>query len=219
NVFNDSSRAGLNGSSDGDSNNTNITFHHNWYKNIEQPTPLIRHALVHMYNNYWSNESIDYMFHAINSRMNAKALVESNYFYTVNNPLIASDDSSTPGCWQTNNDNTVLPTIYYSRTVGNGALVIPEVVNGQLQSTCSVSVPYSVQKDAANDVPAIVMANAGVGKISGNSNNVSSLPASSRSSTPASSSVVTSSRSSVVSSTSVSSSAITSSRSSSSTSS
>src|SRR5690606_10370658 len=63
------------------------------------------------------------------------------------------------------------------------------------------------------------MANAGVGKISGNNNNVSSLPASSRSSTPASSSVVTSSRSSVVSSTSVSSSAITSSRSSSSTSS
>jgi pectate lyase len=218
NVFNDSSRAGLIGSSDSDSNNTNITFHHNWYKNIEQRTPLIRHALVHIYNNYWSNESIDYMFHAINSRMNAKALVESNYFYNVNNPLIASDDSSTPGCWQTNNDNTVLPTVYYSRTVGNGALVIPEVVNGQLQSTCSVSVPYSVQKDAANDVPAIVMANAGVGKISGNSNNVSSLPASSRSSTPASSSVVTSSRSSV-SSTPVSSSAITSSRSSSSTSS
>ncbi len=200
NVFNDSSRAGLIGSSDSDSDNTNITFHHNWYKNIEQRTPLIRHALVHIYNNYWSNESIDYMFHAINSRMNAKALVESNYFYNVNNPLLASDDSSVAGCWQTNNDNTVLPQIYYSRTVGNGALVIPAVVNGQLQSTCSVSVPYSVQKDAANDVPAIVMANAGVGKISGNSNNVSSIPASSRSSTPASSNAVTSSRSSVVSS-------------------
>ena len=166
NLYNDSSRAGLIGSSDSDNKNTNITFHHNWYKNIEQRTPLIRHALVHMYNNYWSNDSIDYMFHAINSRMNAKALVESNYFYNVNNPLLASDDSSTPGCWQTNNDNTVLPYIYYSRTVGNGALVIPEVVSGQLQSTCAVSVPYSVQMDAAADVPAIVMANAGVGKIS-----------------------------------------------------
>ena len=165
NLFNDSSRAGLIGSSDSDNKNTNITFHHNWYKNIEQRTPLIRHALVHMYNNYWSNTTQDYMFHAINSRMNAKALVESNYFYNVNNPLLASDDSSTPGCWQTNNDNTVLPTIYYSRTVGNGALVIPQVVSGQLQSTCSVSVPYAVQMDPANNVPAIVMANAGVGKI------------------------------------------------------
>lgn len=201
NLFNDSSRAGLIGSSDSDNKNTNITFHHNWYKNIEQRTPLIRHALVHMYNNYWSNTTQDYMFHAINSRMNAKALVESNYFYNVNNPLIASDDSDVPGCWQTNNDNTVLPSIYYSRTVGNGALVIPEVVNGQLQSTCSVSVPYSVQKDAAANVPAIVMANAGVGKI-GNVTTSSSVPASSKasSSVAVSSVVSSSSKSSVASS-------------------
>lgn len=194
NLFNDSSRAGLIGSSDSDDSNTNITFHHNWYKNIEQRTPLIRHALVHMYNNYWSNTSIDYMFHAINSRMNAKALVESNYFYNVNNPLIASDDSDVAGCWQTNNDNTVLPSIYYSRTVGNGALVIPEVVNGQLQSTCSVSVPYSVQKDAAANVPAIVMANAGTGKI----DNVTPPASSSRSSSSAVTSSVRSSSSAVV---------------------
>jgi pectate lyase len=166
NLYNDSSRAGLIGSSDSDNKNTNITFHHNWYKNIEQRTPLIRHALVHMYNNYWSNDRIDYMFHAINSRMNARALVESNYFYNVNNPLIASDDSSVAGCWQTNNENTVLPSIYYSRTVGNGALVIPEVVDGQLQSTCSVTVPYTVEMDHSSAVPAIVMANVGVGKIS-----------------------------------------------------
>ncbi|MFC3114822.1 pectate lyase family protein [Cellvibrio fontiphilus] len=179
NLFNDSSRAGLIGSSDSDNKNTNITFHHNWYKNIEQRTPLIRHALVHMYNNYWSNDRMDYMFHAINSRMNAQALVESNYFYNVNNPLIASDDSSVPGCWQTNNDNTVLPEIYYSRTVGNGALVIPQVVDGQLQSTCAVTVPYVVEMDAANHVPAIVMANVGVGKISGGGVVVTSSAASS----------------------------------------
>ncbi|HEY0891771.1 MAG TPA: hypothetical protein VGE32_01870, partial [Cellvibrio sp.] len=186
NLYNDSSRAGLIGSSDSDNKNTNITFHHNWYKNIEQRTPLIRHALVHMYNNYWSNDRIDYMFHAINSRMNAKALVESNYFYNVNNPLIASDDSDVAGCWQTNNENTVLPSIYYSRTVGNGALVIPEVVDGQLQSTCSVTVPYTVEMDHSSTVPEIVMANVGVGKIntavdgsSSSSNTISSAAVSS----------------------------------------
>ena len=201
NLFNDSSRAGLIGSSDNDDANTNITFHHNWYKNIEQRTPLIRHALVHIYNNYWSNTTQDYMFHAINSRMNAKALVESNYFYNVNNPLIASDDSSTPGCWQTNNENTVLPTIYYSRTVGNGALVIPAVVNGQLQSTCSVSVPYTVTMDRSADVPAIVMANVGVGKIGNTTPTSSSVPASSKPSSSATpSSVPASSKSSVASS-------------------
>ncbi|MDZ4261116.1 MAG: hypothetical protein U1B30_02145, partial [Pseudomonadota bacterium] len=165
NLFNDSSRAGLVGFNDTDTN-TNITFHHNWYKNIEQRTPLVRNALVHVYNNYWSNERIDYMFHAINSRANAKVLVESNYFYNVNNPLIASTDSPTPGCWQTNNENTVLPYIYYSRTVENGqAHAIPAVVDGQLQSNCVVTVPYSVDMDNSLLVPTIVMANAGVGKI------------------------------------------------------
>lgn len=169
NLFNDSSRAGLVGFTDDDDKNGNITFHHNWYKNIEQRTPLIRNALVHVYNNYWSNPALTYMFHAINSRANAKVLVESNYFFNVNNPLIASDDSPTAGCWQTNNENTVLPSIYYSRTVGNGALVVPEIVNGQLQSTCVVTVPYSVIMDNSADIPALVMANAGVGIISTNS--------------------------------------------------
>jgi pectate lyase len=219
NLFNDSSRAGLIGSSDSDDANTNITFHHNWYKNIEQRTPLIRHALVHIYNNYWSNTTQDYMFHAINSRMNAKALVESNYFYNVNNPLIASDDSSQPGCWQTNNENTVLPSIYYSRTVGNGALVIPEVVNGQLQSTCSVSVPYSVTMDRSVDVPAIVMANVGVGKIGKVTPTSSSIASSSKPSSSAISSVKSSVASSIVPSSSSVASSVISSKSSSSSSS
>ena len=165
NIFNDSSRAGLIGSSDSDNKNNNITFHHNWYRNIEQRTPLIRHSLVHIYNNYWSNENRSAMIHGINSRMNAKALVESNYFYNVNNPLLASNDSSVAGCWQTNNDNTLVNHIY-SRGVGSGALVIPEIIDGQMQSTCEVTVPYTVDMDPAVNVPAIVMANAGVGIIS-----------------------------------------------------
>jgi pectate lyase len=190
NLFNDSSRAGLIGSSDSDNENTNISFHHNWYKNIEQRTPLIRHAKVHMFNNYWSNPAQNYMFHGINSRMSAQALVESNYFYNANNPLIASDDSSEPGCWQTNNDNTVKPAIYYSRSVGNGALVVPAVVNDQLQSTCAVTVPYAVTMDAAADVPSIVISNAGVGKIglAGSSSSASSNSSSSSSSSTSDSS-------------------------------
>ncbi|WP_323813462.1 hypothetical protein [Cellvibrio sp. NN19] len=199
NKFNDSSRAGLVGYNDSDTNN-NITFHHNWYKNIEQRTPLIRNALVHVYNNYWANDNINTMIHGINSRANAKALVESNYFYNTNNPLIASDDSDTPGCWQTNNDNTVLPYIYYSRTVGNGALVVPEIVDGQLQSTCAVTVPYSVDMDPAAEVPAIVMANAGVGKIADHAASSSSATSVASSSTESSavSSVASSSLSSSI---------------------
>lgn len=164
NLYRNSSRAGLVGSSDSDDANTNITFHHNWYLNIEQRTPLLRHGLAHSYNNYWSNEERDNMIHGINARMGAEVLVEGNYFENSNNPLLASDDSPSPGCWQTG-ENTLSPESHYSRSVGDGALVIPEVVDGQLQSTCNVSVPYEYRLDHSSDVPEIVMANSGVGKI------------------------------------------------------
>ena len=96
NHYRNSSRAGLIGSSDSDSANTNITFHHNWYENIEQRTPLLRHGLAHSYNNYFSNLSNSDMIHGINSRMGGRILVEGNYFKNSNNPLLASDDSSSP---------------------------------------------------------------------------------------------------------------------------
>src|SRR5690606_3504331 len=140
-----------------------------------QRTPLIRHALVHMYNNYWSNENRSDMIHGINARMHASALVESNYFYNTNNPLLASSDSPQAGCWQTNSDNILVDSTY-SRSVGNGALVIPEIVDDQMQSTCTVNVPYTVDMDAAVDVPTIVMANAGAGKITVDTDGAINVP-------------------------------------------
>jgi pectate lyase len=163
NHYRNSSRAGLIGSSDSDSANTDITFHHNWYENIEQRTPLLRHGLVHTYNNYWSNLSNSDMIHGINSRMGGRALVEGNYFKNSNNPLLASDDSPQAGCWQTR-ENT-LDSISYDRSVGDGALVVPIIVNGQFDSTCTVTVPYSYTLDRSADIPAIVTGNAGFGKI------------------------------------------------------
>lgn len=163
NHYRNSSRAGLIGSSDSDAANTDITFHHNWYENIQQRTPLLRHGLVHTYNNYWSNVSNSDMIHGINSRMGGRALVEGNYFKNSNNPLLASDDSSEPGCWQTR-ENT-LDSITYDRSVGNGALVIPVIVNGQFDSTCTVTVPYTYSLDSSANIPTIVTGNAGFGKI------------------------------------------------------
>jgi pectate lyase len=163
NHYRNSSRAGLIGSSDSDDANTNITFHHNWYENIEQRTPLLRHGLVHTYNNYWSNVSNSDMIHGINSRMGGRALVEGNYFKNSNNPLLASDDSPAAGCWQTRSNT--LDSISYDRSVGDGALVIPVIINGQFDSTCTVTVPYAYTLDPSANIPAIVTGNAGFGKI------------------------------------------------------
>jgi pectate lyase len=163
NHYRNSSRAGLIGSSDSDSANTNITFHHNWYENIEQRTPLLRHGLAHSYNNYFSNLSNSDMIHGINSRMGGRILVEGNYFKNSNNPLLASDDSSSPGCWQTRAN--FLDSISYDRSVGDGALVVPIISGGQFDSTCTVSVPYSYTLDSASGLPSSLPGQVGVGKI------------------------------------------------------
>ncbi|MES1263961.1 MAG: hypothetical protein ABUL69_06360, partial [Peristeroidobacter soli] len=146
-----------------DSANTNITFHHNWYENIEQRTPLLRHGLVHSYNNYFSNLSNSDMIHGINSRMGGRILVEGNYFKNSNNPLIASDDSDEPGCWQTRSN--YLDSITYDRSVGNGELVVPVISGGQFDSTCTVTVPYSYTLDSASGLPSGLPGQVGVGKI------------------------------------------------------
>jgi pectate lyase len=163
NHYRNSSRAGLIGSSDSDDANTNITFHHNWYENIEQRTPLLRHGLAHSYNNYFSNLSNSDMIHGINSRMGGRILVEGNYFKNSNNPLIASDDSDEPGCWQTRSN--FLDSISYDRSVGNGALVVPVIINGQFDSTCTVTVPYSYTLDSASGLPSSLPGQVGIGKI------------------------------------------------------
>ena len=163
NHYRNSSRAGLIGSSDSDSANTNITFHHNWYENIEQRTPLLRHGLAHSYNNYFSNLSNSDMIHGINSRMGGRILVEGNYFKNSNNPLLASDDSDAPGCWQTRSN--FLDSISYDRSVGDGALVVPIISGGQFDSTCTVTVPYSYTLDSASGLPSSLPGQVGVGKI------------------------------------------------------
>jgi pectate lyase len=163
NHYRNSSRAGLIGSSDSDSANTNITFHHNWYENIEQRTPLLRHGLAHSYNNYFSNLSNSDMIHGINSRMGGRILVEGNYFKNSNNPLLASDDSNQPGCWQTRSN--FLDSISYDRSVGDGALVVPIISGGQFDSTCTVTVPYSYTLDSASGLPSSLPGQVGIGKI------------------------------------------------------
>ena len=164
NWLRNSSRGGLVGSSDTDDKNSFITFHHNWYENIEQRTPLLRHGEAHSFNNYWSNQSNGDMIHGINARMYSEVLVEGNYFYNSNNPLLASTDSSEPGCW-TAYENTI-DNIQYTRTVANGkAHAVPAIVDGQLQSSCAtdVTVPYSYELEASANIPAVVTQNVGVG--------------------------------------------------------
>lgn len=60
-----------------------ITYHHNWFDNTSSRNPRIRNAHVHMYNNYFLNNSS----YGIGASYNSKVFSESNYFEGVNLPL------------------------------------------------------------------------------------------------------------------------------------
>jgi pectate lyase len=131
----------------------NITFHHNWYSNLNSRTPLTRFADVHMLNNYFE----DIHDTAINSRMGAQILVEGNYFLRTGS---GQEDGETghikgPVGW-----------FYGSPETGFWNLVdniFEDSPSDHLESTTDFTVPYDYSADAPEDVPDLVQANAGVG--------------------------------------------------------
>lgn len=68
----------LMGSSDSDNYNRTITFHHNWFENLNSRVPSFRFGEGHIYNNYF-NKIID---SGINSRMGARIKIENNLLKT-----------------------------------------------------------------------------------------------------------------------------------------
>jgi pectate lyase len=168
NHFRNSSRGGLIGANDDPDGNNFIVFHHNFYENIEQRTPLLRRATIHVFNNYWENNSSVNQIHYMNARAEGKALVQNNHFKNVNNPVLASTDSDVPGCWTASGNVWSGGTYTRTPSNGNAHYVPPNWQSGDLNGTvagCSVSGASGVQLDNAADVPAIVKTHAGVGKL------------------------------------------------------
>jgi pectate lyase len=121
-----------------------VTYHHNFFDGSDQRNPRVRFGeLVHVVNNYCRNAS-----YCIVSAMNAGLVVENNYIESVNNPGRV-DFSGDLG-----------------RLVARGNILVD--VNHEIETRGTVVEPrtyYPYTPDAAADVPAIVMAGAGVGRI------------------------------------------------------
>jgi pectate lyase len=121
-----------------------VTYHHNFFDGSDQRNPRVRFGEpVHVYNNYCRNAS-----YCIVSAMDAGLVVENNYFDTVNNPGRV-DFSGDLG-----------------RLVARGNILVN--VHHPIETRGTVVEPstyYSYPLDAAADIPTIVPAGAGVGKI------------------------------------------------------
>ncbi|GAB6903685.1 pectate lyase family protein [Kineosporia succinea] len=150
-ILKNSGRGGLVGSSDTDSANGPVTYHHNYYQNIDSRAPLLRAATAHIYNNYYEklNKS------GINPRNGGKALVQNNYFKD-SKDVLGTFYTSLKGTWQTSGNvlDNVSWTAADSENFPAGA---------SMASTGTVTVPYSATLDAASCVPAVVKATAGAG--------------------------------------------------------
>lgn len=108
-----------------------ITYHHNWFDGTSSRNPRARKAHVHIFNNYFCNNSS----YGIGASYNSKIFSESNYFESVNLPLdteaMGSDAYS--GTIKSFNDKLVNCTgnsIYTAVNSRADNAYIPNLVNG-----------------------------------------------------------------------------------------
>ncbi len=150
NHFYDSHKTILIGSNDGVEAlpDRKVIIHHNWFANCGSRMPLFRGGHGHIYNNYFEN-----IGSGINTRTGSKLRIEANYFYNVTNPIgFWFDDSGNPsGKWEVANN---IFAGSYSRQYA------------PVESTIKIDFgAYTYQLDKVEDVPSIVKAGAGAGKI------------------------------------------------------
>ncbi|WP_378187355.1 right-handed parallel beta-helix repeat-containing protein [Aquimarina sp. W85] len=153
NYMHDSWKMMLVGSSDTDKDDRKVTIHHNYFDNVNSRMPLYRGGRAHVFNNYYSGVEST----GINTRAGACVKIENNYFKDAKNPIVWAYADEEGKVDQSGNtfDNV---TFDFSRDDVNEP------------GNCSLSIPYSYNSslNATRDVPSIVVANAGVGKIGSN---------------------------------------------------
>jgi pectate lyase len=157
NNIHDSFKAMLVGSSDSDISDRKITFHHNHFYKLWERAPSYRGGTGHIFNNYY--EDIDHS--AVNSRINARLLIEGNIFENTGSGEVDARTgiewgpvggfySSTTGCWDVK-DNIFINCKGSQPTV----------------STCTFTPPYNYTETlhSSDEVKTIVTTWAGVGKL------------------------------------------------------
>jgi pectate lyase len=147
NHFYQHSKTMLIGHSDSQTDDTGYlktTVHHNFFDGTEQRHPRVRFGEVHVFNNFF----LANVLYGVASTMDAKVVVEGNYFQNVPHPTHSGYQESGPGdLVQRNNffDNSGTPEV-------RGTAFDPTAA-------------YSYVMENPTTLPALVRAKAGVGVI------------------------------------------------------
>jgi pectate lyase len=155
NYFHDHWKGCLAGHSDTQTGDTaiTVTYHHNYFKNLNSRAPLLRFGKAHMYNNYL----VDIRETGSNSRNGAIVRVDNQVYENAGSGSIDPDTGYAYG-----------PIGYFYTDYGTGYWVVNGVQyinclgSQPTTSTASFTPPYSYSLDATANVKSIVMAGAGL---------------------------------------------------------
>ena len=151
NWFNQTDKTMLIGHSDGsggeDVGHLKVTIHHNFFDGSRQRHPRVRFGEpVHVYNNYFRGNEL----YGVASTMDAGVLVEGNYFESVPFPCFSASGYADSGPGRLVQRNNVF--------TGSGACEVAGTVAEPRDAY-----PYTLDPPA--NVPAVVRAGVGVGRI------------------------------------------------------
>ncbi len=130
-----------------DTGKLKVTYDHNWFDGTTQRNPRVRFGdPVHVLNNYFSGNGE----YGVASTENGGVLVEGNYFESVPHPCYSASGYADSGPGRLVQRNNVFTGSGTCET--NGTVTEPRTY-------------YAYTLDPATDVPSLVRAGAGVGKI------------------------------------------------------
>ena len=157
--FHDHHKASLMGKGNSDDFDRRITYSHNYFQNILSRLPLIRFGKVHMLNNYMITSE-----NGTNARINSDVYIEGNHYEASKKPVFGKVSENGAATFVNNKwvNCDRVPQIVLGQAAGAEALSASEEV---LAGKFKPSTFYSYKTDAVGDVPSLVKANAGVGKI------------------------------------------------------
>lgn len=152
------------------------TFHHNWFEGSSSRHPRVRFGTVHVYNNLFDGNTT----YGVGSAYGAKVLVEYNYFDAVQLPTdICTYPAKDGGV--SNLQGSVAGYLYPTQNVyvnkpekAKSPYPLSNVKYTKYGGTAGTELTYADFKPAysytvtaAEDVPALVKAGAGYGKLEG----------------------------------------------------
>ncbi|MFF9815585.1 polysaccharide lyase family 1 protein [Streptomyces sp. NPDC014006] len=146
NTFKDHFKGSLVGHSDNnadeDTGHLRVTYHHNWFNNVNSRIPSLRFGTGHFYDNYVVGAET-----AVHSRMGAQMLVENNVFRSTKVAVTTTRDSDVDG---------------YANLRGNDLGGAATEVS---QVGTFATAPYGYTAEPASSVVASVTSGAGAGKL------------------------------------------------------